>query len=157
MLHRDIKPDNILLDGGVVKVSDFGLSKLVGAMTRSATFKGGQHMLYMAPEGWLGEQNAIQIDMYSTGLVMFEIATLAFAYRMPATWQVVEPFRQMHLFERPFGALSATRSDFRGFDRFVIQLLAKRPADRFSSGPQRARHSTRPGEAPRPPQRATNP
>ena len=63
MLHRDLKPDNILMEGDTLKIGDFGLSKLVDAVTRSRTFKGGQHMLYMAPEGWKLETNRIQIDM----------------------------------------------------------------------------------------------
>jgi eukaryotic-like serine/threonine-protein kinase len=39
MLHRDLKPDNIMLDGDVPKIGDFGLSKVIGALTRSKTFK----------------------------------------------------------------------------------------------------------------------
>src|SRR5712692_10436432 len=59
MLHRDLKPDNILMDGDSPKIGDFGLSKIINALTRSRTFKGGQHVLYMAPEGWKFETNQI--------------------------------------------------------------------------------------------------
>ena len=96
MLHRDLKPDNILMDGDIPKIADFGLSKLVGAATRSMTFKGGQHMLYMAPEGWKLDKNEIQIDMYALGIVLYEIAALKFPYKVPAD---PNQLRDMHLFQ----------------------------------------------------------
>ncbi|RXY99184.1 protein kinase domain-containing protein [Fictibacillus sp. S7] len=46
-----IKPDNILLHNGTIKISDFGLSKIVHDGTRQLTFKGFGHIRYMAPEG----------------------------------------------------------------------------------------------------------
>src|SRR5207237_1559649 len=83
MLHRDLKPDNILMDGDTPKIADFGLSKLVGAATRSVTFKGGQQVFYMAPEGWKFDKNEIQIDMYALGIVLYEIAALKYPYKLP--------------------------------------------------------------------------
>lgn len=71
------------MDGDVPKISDFGLSKIVGALTRTITFKGGQHILYMAPEGWRAETNTIQLDMYAVGIVLFEMAALRYPYDMP--------------------------------------------------------------------------
>ena len=133
MLHRDLKPDNILLDGEVPKISDFGLSKVIGAATRTQTFKGGQHMLYMAPEGWKLETNAIQIDMYALGIVLYEMAALRYPYEIPADPIGSEAFKQMHLFQQA-APLQTHRPDLPlAFCQTVARLMEKRPQDRFAT------------------------
>lgn len=132
VLHRDLKPDNILFADEVLKVTDFGLAKLVGAATRTLTFKGGQHVLYMAPEGWEGKRNQIQIDMYAAGIVFYEIATLAYPYKLP-TSSDLDQFRRMHLLQVPISARSV-RPDLPGrFDEVLARLLAKRSDNRYAS------------------------
>jgi len=135
MLHRDIKPDNILIDNNTLKIADFGLSKIVGAATRTRTFKGGQHVLYMAPEGWKLESNTIQLDMYAMGIVFFEMATLNFPYELSTNLRGfdLEAFKQMHLFDPP-----KRMKDFRqdipsSVDQVVQRMLAKRAQDRFEN------------------------
>src|SRR5713226_7837825 len=76
LIHRDIKPDNILIEASKLKIGDFGISKFVDENTRLYTFKGAQHIRYMAPEGWANQANTIKIDVYSVGLVFYEILTL---------------------------------------------------------------------------------
>lgn len=133
MLHRDLKPDNIMMDGNVPKIADFGLSKIIGAATRSRTFKGGQHMLYMAPEGWKLESNDIQLDMYAMGIVLFEAATLRYPYDLPRAAGDLAALRDMHLFQSPL-SLPQLRPDLPiGFCQVVSRLMAKRPQDRFST------------------------
>jgi len=132
MLHRDLKPDNILLDGDTPKIGDFGLSKLVGAATRSQTFKGGQQIFYMAPEGWKFDKNEIQIDMYALGIVLYEIAALKYPYKLPADLRDTNAIQNMHLFQ-PAPPLSGLRPDLPApFCQAVAKLLEMRPQDRFA-------------------------
>jgi len=135
MLHRDIKPDNILIDDNTLKIADFGLSKIVGAATRTRTFKGGQHVLYMAPEGWKLESNVIQLDMYAMGIVFFEMVTLNFPYELPTDLRGfdLEAFKQMHLFQPP-KRIRGFRPDIpSSIDQVVQRMLAKRAQNRFGS------------------------
>jgi serine/threonine protein kinase len=155
MLHRDLKPDNILLDGDTLKIADFGLSKLVGAATRSNTFKGGQHTLYMAPEGWKLDKNEIQIDMYALGIVLYEIAALRYPYNMPADPRDFARLQEMHFFQQA-PPLSGLRPDLpTSFCHVVAKLMEKRAQDRFTSW-QQARDSVRQAFASSPPSKAVS-
>jgi len=136
VLHRDLHPGNILVSGDGLKITDFGLAKLVGAATRTRTFKGRQHMLYMAPEGWKLEGNAIQIDMYSMGIVFFEMAALKYPYDLPAETGDMDALREMHLFQTPKD-LRSLRSDIPiAVGQAIMRLMAKNQSDRFASWEQ---------------------
>lgn len=81
VLHRDIKPDNILLDGkGRVKIADFGIAKLAGEAELPSTLtRSGMHLgtpAYMAPEQMVnpGEVDH-RADIYSLGFVLYEMLT----------------------------------------------------------------------------------
>jgi eukaryotic-like serine/threonine-protein kinase len=100
-VHRDIRPHNILWTGAVFKIGDFGISKIAAEATRSYTFKGCQHVMYMAPEGWLGHGNTIKVDIYSCGLTFYEVLT----GRHPFAGVVkdsnnLQEWERVHLFEQ---------------------------------------------------------
>lgn len=80
LIHRDIKPENILINENLLKISDFGLAKYVESTTRMVTFKGYGTRLYCAPEAWNNEKNTLQMDIYSMGIVFYELATLNYPY-----------------------------------------------------------------------------
>jgi len=75
IIHRDIKPSNIILDGyGNVKVMDFGLARITGErsrLTQSGTLMGT--LDYMSPEQCRGEELDAQTDIYSLGVVLYEM------------------------------------------------------------------------------------
>ena len=96
LVHRDIKPENILLCGSVLKITDFGLSKVAVEKTRTITFKGGGTPLYMSPEAWDYSKNTIQMDIYSMGIIFYELAALEYPYSpMPRTQ---EDAKNLHLY-----------------------------------------------------------
>ncbi|KAF6565355.1 serine/threonine protein kinase [Paenibacillus sp. EKM202P] len=98
LVHRDIKADNILIDKGTLKIADFGLAKVATEGTRQLTFKGVGHIKYMAPERWRSEKNTIQNDIYSMGILFYELATLRHPYEVKneadmTMWQEAHTFQ----------------------------------------------------------------
>ena len=74
VLHRDLKPANVMLDGrGQALLTDFGLAGLAGAIEGAEVRNGTP--AYMAPEQLAGEEVTIRSDIYSLGLVLYEIFT----------------------------------------------------------------------------------
>lgn len=72
IMHRDIKPSNILLNNGVIKLADFGFCKpLKDARDLSQTMLGSP--IYMAPEVLKGEAYTMKADIWSLGVVLYEM------------------------------------------------------------------------------------
>lgn len=65
---------------GIPKITDFGLAKIANGTTRTKTFKGWGSRLYMAPEAFSYTENTIQMDIYSMGIVFYQLATLKYPY-----------------------------------------------------------------------------
>jgi serine/threonine protein kinase len=95
IVHRDIKPENILVQtipGGLrVKVLDFGIAALrdvqAGRLTRTGTVVGTPH--YMSPEHCLGEELDGRSDIYSLGIVLFEMLTGVVPFDSPTMTAIV--------------------------------------------------------------------
>lgn len=132
-LHRDLHPGNILMSDGVPKITDFGLSKHVDAETQPNTFKGRQHICYMAPENWRGEKNTIHGDMYSLGLILFELASLEYPFVLTIKSPGENEFRQAHAFGLPKNLAGARPDVPIMFIQLVNKMIEKRPEDRFQS------------------------
>jgi serine/threonine-protein kinase len=83
LLHRDLKPANVMLDGrGRVRITDFGLASLAGDV-HGGDIRAGTPA-YMAPEQLEGKEVTFKSDIYSLGLVLYEIFTGKRAYDAPS-------------------------------------------------------------------------
>lgn len=133
LVHRDIKPDNILVQNGVYKISDFGLSKVVGAATRSQTFKGLAHIMYCAPEAWKSEENLPLMDMYSMGIVFFQLASLSLPYTVSPAPDPFGAWRDAHLFKQATDPRSINPDLDTELSQMVLKMMSKRPMDRYQS------------------------
>jgi eukaryotic-like serine/threonine-protein kinase len=95
IIHRDIKPDNILLHSSAaglrVKVLDFGIAKLrdesAGNLTQTGSVVGTPH--YMSPEQCLGEELDARADIYSVGIVLYEMFCGRVPFNSPVSTAVV--------------------------------------------------------------------
>lgn len=128
VIHRDLKPDNIFFDDGVLKVGDFGIAKYVGEVTRTRTFKGVGTPLYMSPETFRGASVDWQTDQYSLGVVFYEMATLQPLF--VGDWDELE---RLHLFQRPPRVTTVVTGLSERLATMIARMLEKRPDQRFPS------------------------
>jgi serine/threonine protein kinase len=141
MVHRDLKPDNVLLDrrsgSTVAKVIDFGLVKMLQnvlgpAECQRLTVTGMVFGTpgYMPPEQILGREIDARTDLYSFGIMLFEMLTGT----LPFDSEEVSVMWNMHLYA-PVPSLADRASDVASsdLDAVIQALLAKTPDGRFDS------------------------
>jgi len=132
VIHRDIKPQNLLLDPeGVLKVMDFGVARLATGTAARHTQAGliVGTPAYMSPEQLTGEEVDARSDLYSVGVVLFELLT----GRLPLEGATVMALFAKVLSEDPPRPGSVVTGVPPALDDLVAQLLAKRPEDRVGS------------------------
>lgn len=132
LVHRDIKPENILNFSGTLKITDFGLSKISVDSTKTLSFKNAGTPLYIAPEAWNNDKNTIQMDIYSMGIVFYELATLSFPYDLPEK-QKYESFKNMHLFDAVNNPATINPNLPPNIVSMIIKMLEKPTQNRFKN------------------------
>lgn len=132
LVHRDIKPENILVVDSKLKISDFGLSKVAGESTRTLTFKGYGTAKYIAPEAWKNDKNTIQMDIYSMGIVFYELATLRYPYDISS---ILDPLgmRDVHLFQTAKAPSVFNQNLPANIVAIVMRMMEKSVRRRFDS------------------------
>ena len=128
VIHRDIKPHNILITGsGDVKVTDFGIARAASSstMTRTGHILGTAH--YISPEQAMGEHVGPASDLYSLGVVLYEMLTGELPFDADTPIGIAMKHVNGHV--RPPQDLDPSVPD--GVNAITLRLLAKSPEQRY--------------------------
>ncbi len=128
VIHRDIKPSNVLVtDEGRIKLTDFGIARLdTSKLTNVGEVMGSPG--YMSPEQFLGTEVDARSDLYSVGIIAYELLT----GKRPFTGSDAEVMRQV-LNDRPVNPSEHNPRISAQLDSALQKVLAKKRDDRFQS------------------------
>ncbi|WP_228993741.1 protein kinase [Streptomyces sp. DH8] len=132
LVHRDIKPGNVMMTKrGVVKVMDFGIARAmqsgVTSMTQTGMVVGTPQ--YLSPEQALGRGVDARSDLYSVGIMLFQLLT----GRIPFDADSPLAIAYAHVQEEPVAPSSINRAVTPAMDALVARALKKNPNERFPS------------------------
>jgi serine/threonine-protein kinase len=141
VVHRDIKPGNVLLSGRHAVVTDFGVAKAVSAsagkdlMTTVGMAVGTPH--YMAPEQAMGQGDIDQrADIYALGILAYEMLT----GRTPFSAETAQGILAAHVMEAPKEIRELRPGVPEPLAQAIMKCLAKNPADRWQSADELLAH-----------------
>ncbi len=135
MVHRDIKPDNLLLqnmpNGGppILKVGDFGLARLGEGSGLTAANTAMGTPAYMSPEQCQGQDLDGRSDIYALGVVLYEVATGTLPFSIKTVSEAV--FK--HVYTTPTSPRQLRPDLPEALDALIMRCLAKLPGDRYAN------------------------
>ncbi|MEO7036120.1 MAG: serine/threonine-protein kinase [Polyangiaceae bacterium] len=135
IIHRDLKPDNIHVSPGEggrdrVTIVDFGLARVIGAsrITRAGVVFGTPH--YMSPEQAMGEVTDHRSDVYSLGVVMYEMFTGSVPFEADSYMGVLT--KHMYMAPTPPSQLAGT-GKLGALEGILLRCLEKKPEQRYGA------------------------
>jgi serine/threonine-protein kinase len=129
IIHRDIKPQNIMiLENGLVKITDFGIAMAMNAtqLTQTNSVMGSVH--YLPPEQASGKGSTLKSDIYSMGILMYELLTGVLPYRGENAVEIA----LKHLKE-PLPSIREELPDLpQAVENIILKSAAKNPKNRYN-------------------------
>ena len=130
IIHRDIKPQNIMiLDNGLVKITDFGIAMAVNStgLTQTNSVMGSVH--YLPPEQACGKGSTIKSDIYSLGILMFELLTGRVPYRGENAVEIA----LKHMKEPMPSVRKYNENIPQAMENIILKATAKNPKNRYNN------------------------
>ena len=130
IIHRDIKPQNIMIqDDGLVKITDFGIAMALNAtqLTQTNSVMGSVH--YLPPEQANGKSSTIKSDIYSLGILMYELITGSVPFKGDNAVEIA----LKHLKEKIPSIRRQNPTIPQSVENIVLRATAKNPKNRYDS------------------------
>lgn len=136
VVHRDIKPQNImLLQDGTIKVTDFGIARFSRSETHTMTDKAIGSVHYIAPEQARGDLTDEKTDIYSVGVMLYEMITGRLPFEADSAVSVA--IMQLQTDPKPPREINDAIPD--GLEEITLKAMQKNPAQRYQSAAEMLR------------------
>ena len=131
MVHGNVKPSNILLDNDQALLSDFGLARIEEASTKVTSYVGAMlgTPAYMSPEQAAGTSTDMRSDIYSLGLILYELLTGAIPHNAETPLAIM--LQRVTKPPTPPRALNPAISE--SLEQVLLRTLAIKPEDRYNT------------------------